>query len=62
VALAVFGGAVVGGLARLSGRLGPQQPFPFGPFLAAGALVVWIGGAHPWVVLSGLEPLLAPGV
>jgi leader peptidase (prepilin peptidase)/N-methyltransferase len=62
VALAVFGGAVVGGLARLSGRLGPQQPFPFGPFLAAGALVVWIGGAQPWLVLSGLEPLLAPGV
>jgi len=62
VALAVFGGAVVGGLARLTGRLGPQQPFPFGPFLAAGALVVWIGGAQPWVILSGLEPLLVPGV
>jgi leader peptidase (prepilin peptidase)/N-methyltransferase len=62
VALAVFGGAVVGGVARLSGRLGPNQPFPFGPFLAAAALVVWIGGALPWVALTGLGPLLAPGV
>jgi len=56
VALAVFAGALIGGLARLTGRLGPGQPFPFGPFLAAATLVVWIGGASAWV------QLLAPGV
>jgi leader peptidase (prepilin peptidase)/N-methyltransferase len=52
--LAVFGGAVLGGLARLSGRLGPQQPFPFGPFLAAATLVVWFTGHAPWLELLGL--------
>lgn len=62
VALAVFGGALVGGIARISGRLGPNQPFPFGPFLAAAALVVWIGGATPWLAAAGLGPLLSSGV
>jgi len=56
VALAVLAGALIGGFARLSGRLGPGQPFPFGPFLAAAALAVWIGGTRPWL------QLLAPGV
>ncbi len=56
VALAVLAGALIGGFARLSGRLAPGQPFPFGPFLAAGALAVWIGGARPWLAL------LAPGL
>lgn len=51
VLLAVFGGALVGCLARLSGRLGPKQPFPFGPFLAAGAITVWISGPGPWLRL-----------
>ncbi len=51
--LAVFGGALVGGLARLSGRLGPRQPFPFGPFLAAATLVVWFTGPFPWLRLLG---------
>ncbi len=54
VSLAVLGGAVIGGLGRLTGRLGRQQPFPFGPFLAAGALAVWIGGHEPWLTLWGL--------
>ncbi len=54
VSLAVLGGAVIGGLGRLTGRLGRQQPFPFGPFLAAGALAVWIGGHGPWLTLWGL--------
>ncbi|MCP9833324.1 MULTISPECIES: A24 family peptidase [unclassified Cyanobium] len=54
VSLSVLGGALIGGLARLTGRLGPQQPFPFGPFLAAGALAVWIGGHAPWLHLWGL--------
>lgn len=51
VLLAVFAGAVLGSLGRLSGRLGPHQPFPFGPFLAAGGLVVWCTGAAPWLGL-----------
>jgi leader peptidase (prepilin peptidase)/N-methyltransferase len=42
VAVAVVAGALIGGLARLTGRLGPGQPFPFGPFLAGAALAVWI--------------------
>jgi leader peptidase (prepilin peptidase) / N-methyltransferase len=44
VALAVLGGALVGGLGRISGRLGPHQPFPFGPFVAAGGVALWLGG------------------
>ncbi len=54
VSLSVLGGAVIGGIARLSGRLGRQQPFPFGPFLAAAALAVWIGGHGPWLRLWGM--------
>lgn len=52
--LAVFVGALLGGLARLSGRLGPQQPFPFGPCLAAATLAVWFTGPAPWLQLLGL--------
>lgn len=51
VALAVVGGALFGGIGRLSGRLGRHQPFPFGPFLIAGTLAVWIGGTNPWISL-----------
>ncbi len=53
VVLAVFGGAVVGGGARLSGRLGRHEPFPFGPFLAAGGAMVWLGGHDLWLSLLG---------
>jgi len=59
VALAVFGGALVGGLARMIGRLGPNQPFPFGPFLAAGTMLVWVAGTEPWLRL--MLPALVPG-
>ena len=48
VAVAVAAGALVGMVARLGGLLGPRQPFPFGPFLAAGCLAVWIGGPAFW--------------
>ena len=34
MALAVVSGALVGSTARLSGRLGPREPFPFRPFIA----------------------------
>ena len=49
VALAVFAGAIIGVLGRLSGRLGRHQPLPFGPFLAAGGLAVWLGGPDLWI-------------
>jgi leader peptidase (prepilin peptidase)/N-methyltransferase len=49
VALAVLGGALVGGLGRITGRLGPHQPFPFGPFLAAGGAALWLGGNGWWL-------------
>jgi leader peptidase (prepilin peptidase)/N-methyltransferase len=38
-------------MARILGRLGPNQPFPFGPFLAAGTLLVWLVGTQPWLRL-----------
>ena len=48
VLLAVAAGAAVGLVGRLSGRLGPLQPLPFGPFLALGAVVVWTTGHQVW--------------
>ena len=59
VALAVLLGALIGSIGRLSGGLGPSQPFPFGPFLAAGALAVWLVGPTPWLqwLLPGLAPI-----
>lgn len=59
VVLAVGGGALVGGLARLSGRLGRREPFPFGPFLTAAGSLVWLSGHGPWLLLLGLPPLMA---
>jgi leader peptidase (prepilin peptidase)/N-methyltransferase len=49
VVLAVFAGAIIGVLGRISGRLGRHQPLPFGPFLAAGGLAVWLGGPALWI-------------
>ena len=49
IALAVLAGALVGGAGRLSGRLPPQQPVPFGPFLAFGGLAVWLAGEGWWL-------------
>jgi leader peptidase (prepilin peptidase)/N-methyltransferase len=54
VVLAVFAGAIIGGLGRISGRLSRHQPMPFGPFLAAGGLVVWLGGPAPWIEILGM--------
>lgn len=51
VALAVLLGALGGGLARLTGRLRPGEPFPFGPFLAAATVMVWISGPAGWLRL-----------
>jgi leader peptidase (prepilin peptidase) / N-methyltransferase len=49
VLLAVFAGAIIGVLGRLTGRIGRHQPMPFGPFLAAGGLAVWLGGSALWI-------------
>ena len=54
LALAIAAGAVIGVAGRISGRLGPSQPMPFGPFLVLGCLVVWFGGAAPWLARLGL--------
>lgn len=40
--LAVLSGGLFGLLGRLSGRLKPCQPFPFGPFLATAGGLVWL--------------------
>jgi leader peptidase (prepilin peptidase)/N-methyltransferase len=48
VILAVLGGALVGVIGRLSGRLGRHDPMPFGPFLAAGGAAVWLLGNGFW--------------
>ena len=48
MALAVVSGALVGSAARLSGRLGPREPFSFGPFIALGIWLVWLTGPHWW--------------
>lgn len=64
LALAVLSGGLFGLLGRLAGRLKPQQPFPFGPFLAiAGGLVwltpellhrQWLAVLLPWLNTVGL--------
>ena len=48
MALAVVSGALVGSAASLSGRLGPREPFPFGPFIAMGIWLVWLTGPQWW--------------
>ena len=48
MAIAVFSGAIVGSIGRLSGRLRPRQPFPFGPFIALGIWLVWLQGPDWW--------------
>ena len=53
VALAVLAGAIIGSIGRLSGRLQRHQPFAFGPFLALGAVAVWVMGEPFWIALAG---------
>ena len=48
MAIAVFSGALFGSIGRVSGRLGPRQPFPFGPFIAFGIWLTWLGGPEWW--------------
>lgn len=53
VFLAFLSGALLGSALMLIGRLKRGQPFPFGPYLAAGGLAVWIGGARWWGQVLG---------
>ena len=53
VFLAFLTGALLSSSLLLVGRLKRGQPFPFGPYLAAGGLAVWIGGAPWWGQLLG---------
>ena len=53
VVLAVFAGALVGVIGLLSGRLRRGQPLPFGPFLAAAGLAVWLLGNGFWLQQLG---------
>ena len=48
MAIAVFSGAIVGSLGRLTGRLKPRQAFPFGPYIALGIWLVWLAGPYWW--------------
>ena len=48
MAIAVFSGAMVGSIGRLTGRLKPRQAFPFGPFIALGIWLVWLMGPAWW--------------
>lgn len=57
VVLAVFSGAVAGGIGRLSGRLAAREPFPFGPYLALGGVAVWLLGNRFWLDLLGQATL-----
>ena len=49
-------------LEGLSGRLGPREPFPFGPFIALGIWLLWLTGPqwwwNTWVMLLGACCLL----
>jgi len=46
--IAVMTGALFGSIGRISGRLKPRQPFPFGPFIALGIWLVWLTGPQWW--------------
>jgi leader peptidase (prepilin peptidase)/N-methyltransferase len=50
-------GAAFGVAGRLSGLLGPKQPFPFGPFLALGGLLSWLACDALWAVLINPGPM-----
>nr|WP_322062359.1 A24 family peptidase [Paraburkholderia sp. J63] len=53
VVIAAVTGAVVGLAATLSGRMRFEEPLPFGPYLAAGALVTLFAGTPIYAVFAG---------
>ena len=48
LAFSAIGGAVIGSLLVLSGRKSRQSPIPYGPFLAAAAVIVLLWGDSLW--------------
>jgi leader peptidase (prepilin peptidase)/N-methyltransferase len=54
ILLAAGVGAVVGIGLMVFRRHRSDVPIPFGPYLAAGGLAVWIGGAPWWGQLLGV--------
>ncbi|MFD1561600.1 prepilin peptidase [Paraburkholderia silviterrae] len=52
VVIAAVTGAVVGLAATLSGRMRFEEPLPFGPYLAAGALVTLFAGTPLYAVFA----------
>ena len=46
--IAVMTGALFGSVGRITGRLKPKEPFPFGPFIALGIWLVWLAGPQWW--------------
>ena len=50
MAIAIFCGAFFGTIGRLSGFIGPRQPFPFGPFIAVGIWLTWLCGSEWWML------------
>ena len=48
LALSAIGGAVIGSLLVLAGRKSRQSPIPYGPFLAAAAVIVLLWGDLLW--------------
>lgn len=53
VVIAALTGAVVGLAATLSGRMRFEEPLPFGPYLATGALVTLFAGTPLYAVFAG---------
>jgi leader peptidase (prepilin peptidase)/N-methyltransferase len=58
VLLAFFAGSILGAVygivASTASRLGLQTKFPFGPFLAAGAVLTALWGPQVWQLYTGL--------
>ena len=61
VIMAVAAASLFGLYGRLSGRLGPRQPFAFGPFLALAGGMAWLGAPTLQTrVLAAFLPWLVP--
>ncbi|WP_343676015.1 A24 family peptidase [Paraburkholderia heleia] len=52
VVIAAVGGALVGIIATLTGRMRFEEPLPFGPYLAAGALITLFAGTPLYGVFA----------
>jgi len=57
IVIASFAGLVVNLPRALLGRHGRWKQYPFGPFIAAGGLVVMLAGVDPLLELAGIQAL-----